>query len=456
MRHSRTSLSLLWAILLLYCVSFSLSKATREANDEEKDSARQTTLPSLPPVFECNCQCRSVDPKPPRNTRLLYLVTVHNYRTIEDAAHLFRAIRSPQNIILIHIDTKCDWDVYLNSTLYREVEACPCGSEVVVKSVHSAKWSSWSMNDPTFWGMEVATTTFRGQWDVFLNLSGDCMPVFTTEVMAQLFDPKEGPLRTTNFVTSSSCETGLLPSSVYIFPEKWHKRAHYTNHPKGDPVITYVNDEGKKETIRLITHFGSQWMALQPDFVDYLITSLQRNDSLPSLYKDELIKTKRLMTDETFIPTLLMHVHPFNETLPVLNEKDGSLQALPSMRAIRFERMDEHVPTAFGAYPTTQRYEVPESSIAEEPKVWGPYFVGVYDIANLKQSGALFVRKVSTFVEPNIVNLLPVDSIDELPDISWPHEVKLSPLPDWEARIRELMEKRRKEKEHQQNGDKPS
>jgi len=451
MRHSRRLSSLLWTIILLCYVSFAFPKETTEASDEE---AVIPPPPALPPVFECNCQCRSLDPKPQAPARLIYLVTVHNYRTLEDAAYLFRAIRSPQNIILIHLDKKCDWDVYLNSTLYQEVEACPCGSEVIVESVYSAKWSSWSMNDPTFWGMKLANTKFRGQWDVFINLSGDTMPVYTTEVMAQLFDPKEGPLRKTNFVTSSACDTGLVPSNVYIWPKHWHKRAHYTNNPKGDPIIDYVDDDGKNQTIRIITHFGSQWVALQPDFVDYLMTSLKRKDSLPSLYKDELIRTKRLMTDETFIPTLLMHVHPFNKTLPVINEEDVSLKALPSMYSIRYERMDEHVPTAFGVYSTDQRYEVPESSIADEPKVWGPYFLGVYDIGNIKRSGALFVRKVSVYVDPNIVKLLPVSHIDELPDIEWPHEVKLSPKPDWEQRIKELIEKKRKEKEH--GGAKPS
>jgi hypothetical protein len=328
MERSRALLNLLQITLLLFFLLFALT----EANDEEYDEF--PPLSKLPPPIECNCQCRSLDPSS-QPARLAYLVTVHDYRTAEDAVNLFRAIRSPENIIMIHVDTKMDWSVYLNSTLYREVEACPCGSEVVVESVHSAEWSSWSMNDPTFWGMTLASTRFRGQWDVFLNLSGDTMPIYTTEVIASLFDPKEGPLRGTNFVTSSSCETGLLPTNVYIFPEHWHKRAHYTNHPPGDPVIGYVDDDGKEQEIRLVTHFGSQWMALQPDFVDYLVTSLQRPDSLPSRYKDELIRTKRLMTDETFIPTLLMHVHPFNETLPVVNE-NGTLKSFPSMSAIRY------------------------------------------------------------------------------------------------------------------------
>ena len=46
------------------------------------------------------------------------------------------------------------------------------------------------------------------------------------------------------------------------------------------------------------------------------------------------------------------------------------------MYAIRYERMDEHVPTSKGYFPTEQRYEVPASSGVAEPKPWGPYFLG--------------------------------------------------------------------------------
>jgi len=262
--------------------------------------------------------------------RIAYLVVVHNRRTIEDAVHLFRAIRSPQNIIMIHVDTKHDWEDYLNSELYHEVEHCSDETNVVVSAVHSADWSSWSMNDPTYWGMELATSRFRGQWDVFMNLSGDCMPVYNTQVMAKLFDPATGPLRNTNFVTSSCCETGLLPTLFSDFPDEWHKRNHYN----GRPVLKYVDDEGVEQETTLQVHWGSQWMALQPDFCHYLVESLKRPDSLPSRYKNQLIDTERLMTDETFVPTIIMHVYPFNETLPEIND-DGSLKALPSLKTLR-------------------------------------------------------------------------------------------------------------------------
>jgi len=61
---------------------------------------------------------------------------------------------------------------------------------------------------------------------------------------------------------------------------------------------------------------------------------------------------------------------------------------------------------------------------------WGPYFLGVYDLGSIKDSGALFARKVSWTVDNNLVQMLPVKLTygrkqgklewDELPDIRWP------------------------------------
>ena len=114
--------------------------------------------------------------------------------------------------------------------------------------------------------------------------------------------------------------------------------------------------------------------------------------------------------------------------------------------ASRYERMDEHYPTAFGLYPKDQRYDVPESSLADRPRIWGPYFLGIYDLAKIIDSGALFVRKVSVTVDPNIVRLLPVRDWSELPYIEWPNECKLTEKPDWNKKKAELM-KKYKEKE---------
>jgi hypothetical protein len=203
----------------------------------------------------------------------------------------------------------------------------------------------------------------------------------------------------------------------------------------------------EKKVINVTIHFGSQWMSLQRDFVEYLTTSLDRKDSLPSQFQQWLKETGKLMTDETFIPTILMNVYPYNQTIPKVND-DGTLVNLPSMHAVRYERMDEQSPSAFGFYQSKQRYEVSSSSIADHPKPWGPYFLGVYDLADVKHSGALFVRKVSVFVDPNIVNMLPVESLDFLPDIKW-FNIKISATRDWERELEVIRTNKKKTVESQ-------
>ena len=53
-------------------------------------------------------------------------------------------------------------------------------------------------------------------------------------------------------------------------------------------------------------------------------------------------------------------------------------------------------------------------------RAWGPYYLGTYDLKDIKDSGALFIRKVSPLVDANILHILPVDDHSLIPDISWP------------------------------------
>lgn len=410
------------------------------------------SLSSHPSIFidgQEHCPQRCRQPALSTGVRIAYLVIVHNNRTLYDASHLIRGIRDPRNLVLVHVDAKVkDKLLGQDPTILDELErSCPCLQALVIDSVHDVQWSHWSMNLPTLWGMKVAVEDFAGQWDVFINLSGDTLPVYTPSTLATMLS--DLPY---NFVTSSSCETGLLPSSVYIFPKWWHKRAHYTHQEtEADPVLTYryAGDDTWNEK-SMTTYFGSQWMILQADFCHWLVEELEREDSQASLWRDYLMESEKLMTDETFIPSLIMQVDQFKGSLPKVDVdgyllwKNGTSSPITD---VRFERMDEHVPTAFGAFPVDQRYQVPTSSSVEQPRPWGPYFLGVYDLGRVIDTGALFVRKVSVEVEPNLVHLLPVDRRDQIPNIRWPVEVSISDKPDWEKRKAELMAKRLEEAE---------
>jgi len=370
--------------------------------------------------------------------RIFYLVSIHNNRTLSDALYLFRAIRDPRNIIIVHIDAKFGLEPYYNSPLHKEIEACPCGSRVEVDSVYDCKWGSWSMNLPTLWSMTKAVKEYAGKWDVFINVSGDTLPVYSVHRIAKLFG---GPLRGINFVTSVACETGLVPTSIFEFPKHWHKRTHYSYQPATD--LKYVDDDGVEHLDEKVDiFFGSQWVSLTPQYCEFLILQLARPDSLPSQFRDWLIDTNKLMADETFFTSMLMRFFP--ETIPKItndsfldttNTNLSCTNPEVSMYAIRYERMDEHVPSSKGYFPTEQRYEVPATSGIEQPKAWGPYFLGTYDLNNIRLSGALYVRKVARLVDPNIYEILPVDIPQLIPTISWPSNIKISPVPDWEKRL---------------------
>ena len=440
---------------------------------------------------KCACPANDLanfdDLQQPPSARMAYLIAVHNKRTLSDGAYLLKALMETAypgdtTIILIHVDKRVGIDsrettiedtskknqfLYHDSPLRKYVDACLAApactrqnnkqrdamntktpksnnhaKNTTIVEVHShfaPEWSKWSMNDPTIWAMDYLThhTKVGSSWDVFINLSGDTLPVITAQRISQLFEPSSGPLGNTNFVTSYSCATGLLPTSIYHFPKGTMKRSHYFQHniPK---TLSYIDDTtGQwKEDVETPIYFGSQWMALTHDFVEYVIRSMDHPNGLGNVLKETLIETEVLMTDETFFATMLMN-SPYKDTVPKLND-DGTLTNYPSLYSLRYERMDENAPNAWGEYTSLDPlYDIPsrfgEATDGEGPaKAWGPYFLGIYDLADIRASGALFVRKVSWTVDENLVRMLPVkrntqqEEVEEtlewdmLPDINWP------------------------------------
>ena len=296
------------------------------SSDAEIDSSSSLRKASLPLEFlhrenvpSKQCACHDFDIESSSYARFAYLIIVHNSRTVEDAVHAFQAIAAVNSIVVIHIDAKFSWEEFLNSSLYSIVNECRCGALVYVNSIFSPEWGDWSMNEPTLWAMDLLSSheRFKGQWEVFINMSGDTMPTRTPMAMSRLFDSETGPLASTNFVTSSSCETGLVPTHIYHFPIGWHKREAHSTRPRGHPVVRFINDVGIEEEATIPTYFGSQWVILTRQFVEYLASSLQRKDSLVSQYRDEVISLERVVTDETFIPSLVMYLA--KDTIPKVN-----------------------------------------------------------------------------------------------------------------------------------------
>jgi hypothetical protein len=47
----------------------------------------------------------------------------------------------------------------------------------------------------------------------------------------------------------------------------------------------------------------------------------------------------------------------------------------------------------------------------------------------------LYIRKVARLIDPNMYEILPVDLPHLIPPISWPSDVKISAVPDWEKTL---------------------
>ncbi|GMI24095.1 hypothetical protein TeGR_g2480, partial [Tetraparma gracilis] len=172
------------------------------------------------------------------------------------------------------------------------------------------------------------------------------------------------------------------------------------------------------------SYFGSQWMSLSPSLVYFLGRSMRDEHSLARRLKAFYELKRKVVTDETFFPTVIMNTPAFAPTVPGAGRGEGFSAGLPWLKSARFERMDEHAPSCAGALPDKQRVVAMEGV---EPRVWGPYFLGVYDLADIIESGALWFRKVSSVVEGNLYKVFPKDSREEveaLPRIAWDGDVE--------------------------------
>ena len=404
--------------VLLTLPSLSLSFVWKRPKDDPPPKKNDEPVPPPPPPFTCPV----CPPTTPTNTiRLAYLVTVHDDRTLLAAESLLDHISHPNNIVLLHVDTKYKPEYWQFSTLNQVIEECACGTRLIA-SVAECEWGKWSMNEPVLWALDELSYNpdYKGHFDKFITLSGDTLPTLTANGVGELFSQVE-VMKEKNFITSHWSESGLRPTKYNEFNKNWHKRKAYSF----PAVLTYTDmfssEVYEKKPIPI--YFGSQWMTLNADVVEFLGKSMRDPQSLANQLKEWMMARRKVVTDETFFPTIIMSTDEFVDSIPARSEKlalgEGLDPAVPWLKSIRFERMDEHAPDCKGYLPDTQRMVAMEGV---EPRVWGPYFLGIYDLKDVVESGALWIRKVSSVVEGNLYKVFPCESreeIESLPLISW-------------------------------------
>mmetsp|Transcript_30574 Transcript_30574/g.98538 ORF Transcript_30574/g.98538 Transcript_30574/m.98538 type:complete len:376 (-) Transcript_30574:46-1173(-) len=297
------------------------------------------------------------------------------------------------------------------------------------------------MIEPALWAMERASR--RGVFDYFINLSGDSWPVLTQGSLRKVLRS----LAPLSFVASApQSPTGLRPTARHEFGDGWHKKQAYPS-----PMVA--------EVPALEAHYGSQWMIAHRSFVDLVLSQLENDDEnhrtaaallrdwfkFATIHVEGVGKVRPHIPDETFFPSLLMYYYgsPFGDglqsdgdaspkvPLPVEvyercddsngdDDDDKKGRKVRLLRTAFYIRMDEHYPWS----SSKQRYVAP--TLDKKARPWGPYYLGAYDLKEIRDFGALFVRKVSDDVDSTLFHVLPVDDHDDIPPIGWPPHNQLA------------------------------
>ena len=341
---------------------------------------------------------------PSDHPRVAFLVVAHDAPTLHSAALLLDAIYDPEHHYFVHVDKKYKWPT--DRTPEQTMAPVLKGRRNVKwAQVADVAWGRWSMNEPTLWGMAQMLQTDA---DVFINLSGDAWPVLTPAALRATLQELKG----LNFVTSGpSCDTGLRPTGRNEFGDGWHKKQAYPH-----PMLT------SEPTLEAF--YGSQWMVVTREFCDHVIRELERPGSIAFKLREWFVngtvlvegvgRVKPHIPDETFFPTVLMRSGlKVPKPVEIVNDVTGSGKKVP-LKSVWYVRMDEHYPWS----SHKQRYEAPSHLSTGRP--WGPYYVGSYDLGDIKAHRALFVRKASRHVDGNIFRVLPVDDYAKIPDLRWP------------------------------------
>ena len=352
---------------------------------------------------EENARVRRCKKKAAEKMKLAYLLLAHDSATLRATARLMDAIYEESNWYWLHIDAKyAPFERSLVEAIRRNRTNVEWGQ------IFDVQWARWSMIEPTLWAMEKA---LGRDWEYFINLSGDAWPVLTPMALKGAL----GALSPLNFVASApQSPTGLRPTARSEFGDGWHKKQAYPS-----PMVEAIPT--------MEAHYGSQWMLLHRNFVNLVIEQLSDPKAPGSVLRDwfkyamihvdGVGKVRPHIPDETFFPTLLMFSN--NQTAPYPIEiyescYSGGDTKKKLLKTAFFIRMDEHYPWS----SSKQRYVAP--ALDKKARPWGPYYLGAYDLKDIRDFGAFFIRKVSDDVDPTLFSVLPVDDHDMIPPIAWP------------------------------------
>lgn len=209
---------------------------------------------------------------------IAYLILVHRYPT--QFKRLFNAIYHPDNFYLIHIDKKS------SSELHNEINVFLMEYDnVEILESENTLWGGYSLVNAELRAISHLLTT-KGNWQFFINLSGQDFPLKSQEYMHDFL--------------KNNIDTDFLKvlDQRELRSDTLHRIENYVTEVEdkiiSEPII-------KRPFLHGVTpYIGNQWMILSRKFCEF-ITYSPEVDRFKEFYEHTLI------ADEGFFQTVIMN-----------------------------------------------------------------------------------------------------------------------------------------------------
>jgi len=227
--------------------------------------------------------------------KIAYLIIAHN--NFQHLNNLISTLNNQQVDFYIHFDKKVktlpDLSFYKNLT--------------ILEKRFSVNWGGFSLVDAT---IELIKVSYNNkQYERFILLSGADYPIRDNQYILNFFEENQ----VTNYINTQR----ILSDDKRIDRLNYYYLEGKGNNKIVDVFRTILTQSMKLFNIKrrfpslynsYTLHFGSQWWSLNKEFIEYLITFLEENNTFVKFYRNSLIP------DEMFFQTIIMN-SPFAGTV---------------------------------------------------------------------------------------------------------------------------------------------
>lgn len=210
---------------------------------------------------------------------IAYLIMIH--KNADQFQRLFNAIYDVRNHYLVHVDEKSEADFHDAVRAFVE----PYPNAYILPSIRCI-WGGYSIVDVELQGIRELLN-ISGDWDFFINLSGQDFPLKSQDYILNYLDDKKN----CNFIDAANQITEE-PKKLYRVEIKFYEGKYNVFRKRGARKRSFLEN--------VTPYTGAQWFILNRAFCDYLVTSDEIN-MYESFYRNTFCP------DEGFFQTIIMN-----------------------------------------------------------------------------------------------------------------------------------------------------